>query len=59
MSVDADWQITYMNPVAERLTGSSRTTALGKSYWELFPSMLEQSPNVNCVPQWAIVFRPR
>ncbi len=40
MSVDADWQITYMNPVAERLTGSSRTTALGKSYWELFPSML-------------------
>lgn len=40
ISVDADWQITYVNPVAERLTGSSRTTALGKSCWELFPSML-------------------
>ncbi len=37
MSVDAQWQITYVNAIAEQLLGREPGTLLGKHIWEEFP----------------------
>ena len=35
-TVDRDWRITSFNRAAERITGVSRTDAIGKPCWEVF-----------------------
>src|SRR5690554_1848358 len=37
-TVNLDWEITSFNRAAERITGFSVSEALGKKYWEVFPS---------------------
>jgi PAS domain S-box-containing protein len=36
-AVDRDWRFTYINAAAAAYFGSSKTSLLGKSRWELFP----------------------
>lgn len=36
-SLDKDWKLTYMNGEAERLLTLERASALGCSFWSLFP----------------------
>ena len=37
VSFDKDWNITYLNPAAERIFGRSKTDLLGKNYWRELP----------------------
>ncbi|MBK9097464.1 MAG: sigma 54-interacting transcriptional regulator [bacterium] len=37
-TVDSEWKITSFNKAAEGITGFSASEALGKDYWEVFPS---------------------
>lgn len=39
-TVDHDWRLTYMNAEAERHLLVSRSHALGKNLWELFPQAI-------------------
>jgi PAS domain S-box-containing protein len=39
-AVDGEWRFIYVNAVAERVLGISRSEVLGKSYWEVFPLAL-------------------
>ena len=36
---DGEWRCIYLNAAAERILGISRKEVLGKSWWEVFPSM--------------------
>ncbi len=38
IAVDREWRITYLNAVAERVIGLSRTGLLGRNFWDAFPS---------------------
>lgn len=40
IELNRDWQILYQNAAAERLSGKARTTVLGKTYWQVWPSTL-------------------
>lgn len=44
VTVDRQWQLIYANPVAmqviSRLTNLESNTFIGKSHWELFPSLV-------------------
>lgn len=35
-----DWQLTYVNAAAERVTGVPRARALGRPVWEVYPALL-------------------
>jgi PAS domain S-box-containing protein len=37
LSLDSDWNLTFINREAERLINTSRERGLGKSIWEFFP----------------------
>lgn len=37
MSLDTQWQVTYINTIAEQLLGRQKGTLLGKNIWEEFP----------------------
>ena len=37
--VDRDWQVTYVNPAAERLIRSGRARLLGRRLWEALPEL--------------------
>jgi PAS domain S-box-containing protein len=38
MSVDANWQITYVNPAGVAVVGQSREQLVGADYWTAFPA---------------------
>ncbi len=40
VAVDDQWCFTYVNSAAEAIFGRSRESMLGRSYWELFPTVL-------------------
>jgi len=40
LTVDRDWQITYMNREAERLMGIAREQLLGHNLWNAFPDLV-------------------
>ncbi|WP_434387102.1 ATP-binding protein [Melittangium boletus] len=40
-AVDADWRITFVNSVAERLFGRPREALLGRMLWTEFPLLLD------------------
>ena len=37
ISVDTEWQVTYLNQHAEKLLGTTREELLGRKVWEVFP----------------------
>lgn len=37
-TIDLDWRITSFNKAAEGITGCTFSEAIGKKYWEVFPS---------------------
>lgn len=37
-TIDSDWRITSFNKAAEGITGFSFSEAIGKKYWQVFPS---------------------
>src|SRR5437588_11203342 len=37
VSVDTEWQVTYLNQQAEKLLGTTREALLGRKVWEVFP----------------------
>ncbi|EGB14944.1 putative sigma54 specific transcriptional regulator with PAS/PAC sensor [Pseudodesulfovibrio mercurii] len=39
-TVDAEWNVTYFNEAAERITGISQADALGRKCWDVFRSSL-------------------
>lgn len=39
-TVDADWNVTYFNEAAQRITGIPREDALGRKCWDVFRSSL-------------------
>jgi PAS domain S-box-containing protein len=39
-TVDADWNVTYFNEAAQRITGISEPDALGRKCWDVFRSSL-------------------
>ncbi|BDQ33802.1 sigma-54 interaction domain-containing protein [Pseudodesulfovibrio portus] len=39
-TVDADWNVTYFNEAAERITGIPETEAVGRKCWDVFRSSL-------------------
>ena len=39
-SLDKDWNLTYLNREAERLSGMSRADILGRNLWEVFPRLV-------------------
>jgi PAS domain S-box-containing protein len=39
ISLDRDWNLTYVNGEAERILGMDRHELLGHSHWELFPAV--------------------
>ncbi len=40
VTVDREWQLTYLNAEAERLVQQPRAALLGKNLWEAFPPLL-------------------
>ncbi len=40
-AIDRDWRFTYFNAAAERLTGLSRQSVMGRDYWLTFPGVSE------------------
>jgi PAS domain S-box-containing protein len=40
MVVDRGWRLTYLNAAAEKGNGVARESALGKSFWEVFPAVV-------------------
>jgi PAS domain S-box-containing protein len=38
ISVDSQWQFTYLNQQAEALLGTTREVLLGSNMWEIFPA---------------------
>ena len=38
--LDPGWRVAYVNAAAERITGTRRRTMLGRSLWEVFPTLL-------------------
>ena len=43
VSVDQEWRFTYINRVAEALSGKSREELLGRNVWEVFPVPTDSS----------------
>ena len=41
VAVDREWRLTYVNKEAELLGGASRSTLIGKSLWDAFPSLTQ------------------
>ena len=39
IAVDADWHVTYVNRMAERMLQQSRDQIVGRSFWETFPDV--------------------
>lgn len=40
MVVDRGWRLTYLNAAAEKENGVARESALGRSFWEVFPAVV-------------------
>jgi PAS domain S-box-containing protein len=40
IALDRDWRFTYVNATAERITGRSRESMIGRDHWEIFPETL-------------------
>lgn len=43
LSLNRDWDCTYLNQQAIKLLGYDRTTLLGKNFWRVMPHTLEQT----------------
>lgn len=41
LSLDENWQVTYVNTVAEQLLGKAKGTLLGKNLWTEFPQAID------------------
>jgi PAS domain S-box-containing protein len=41
MSVDRDWQITYVNPAGEAVVGQTREQLVGTDFWTAFPANVD------------------
>ncbi len=42
LALDADWRITYLNPLAAGVLGSSRESLLGQFFWDILPPSLHR-----------------
>ena len=38
MKVDADWQVTYLNPAGAAVVGYTPGQLVGRDYWDSFPA---------------------
>jgi PAS domain S-box-containing protein len=56
IATDASWRVTFLNPVAERLTGCSRELAVGRPLDEVYRPV---DPNVAAVNPLTRVIHPR
>ncbi len=41
MTLDKNWNFTYINKTLELLYGKNKNTILGRNYWEVFPKAKE------------------
>ncbi len=42
LALDADWRITYLNPLAAGVLGSRRESLLGQFFWDILPPSLHR-----------------